>query len=204
MNQASSNTALTVSVADLSAALTQFPTAPGTRLLRNGPLVVREPDPLPADREAPGRRQIWLGCPPHFVLVADEFRTAEAQEFTLAIAGPAPLTGGRRKYLTADAAGPLAVHPLGDYRTRTADGRVTLAQTWAFGRFLLAATRDPEGWVRVLNGWAVEVRAEGRVWQLLHANRARKPRPLGPIQTDSRYALLELPADGAWSAVGLG
>jgi hypothetical protein len=58
---------------------------------------------------------------------------------------------------------------------------------------LIGLTRDPEARVRVLHGWAVEVRSQGRVYQLLHSNRSRKLRPVGPIQTDALFALADWP-----------
>jgi hypothetical protein len=168
------------------------PSRRGARQSRRvGMLHVLDPQPPPG---AAGRWQTILVYSDQFLLLVDEFRAAQARPVLLTLQASTPLRGSRRRYVTRDAAGPLALHPLGDYAVERQRGVLTLRQRLAQGRFLLALTRDPDAAARVLNGWAVEIRSQGRIYHLLHSNRSRRVRPLGPVQTDARFALADWPA----------
>lgn len=170
------------------------PTKSGSRRLRHvGWFHALYPDPRTTGE--PGRWQTLVLYQNRFLLLVDEFHADEVRPFTLTLPATRPLRGGRRRYVTHEDRGPLALHPLGDYTTEHQRGRLTFRQRLAQGRFLLALTRDPNATVRVLNGWAVEIRSEGRVYHLLHSNRSRRLRPLGPIQTDALFALADWSQD---------
>jgi hypothetical protein len=159
-----------------------------------GGFAVLEPARL-AEPE-PGRWQTLLIYQNHFALLVDEFRADSSASWALTLEAPEPLTGGRRRYRIADAGGPLALHPLGDYPTEARGRTLTLRQRLGRGRFLIALTRDPDAQARVLNGWAVEIRSGGRIYHILHSNRTRRLRPLGPVQTDAEFALADWPRTG--------
>ncbi len=155
---------------------------------------------LPAEPGA-GR---WLTCLRYagrFLLLVDEFRADQVERYSLTIESTGPLEGGRRRYLARDAASALVIHPLGDYRVDQHSHSISLTQGLAQGRFLVAVTRDLQATARVLNGWAVEMRSTDRVFHLLHSNRSRRLRPLGPVQTDARYGLADWPALPTGAAV---
>lgn len=147
----------------------------------------------PASATMPGRWQTLIIYETRFLLLIDEFYAPRARPFTLTLMVERALRGGRHRYVSRDETGPLAVHLLGDYALKQQRGSLTLEQRFVQGRFLVALTRDTEASVRVLNGWAIEVRSEGHVYHLLHSNRSRKVRPLGPVQTDALFALADWP-----------
>jgi hypothetical protein len=151
-------------------------------------------DPRPPAKDAPGRRQTLVAWQDQVLVVVDEFHGGRVGSYSLTLRHDRRLSGGPHVYRTRDAAGPLAVHVLGDYRTEAAAGAVTWRQELAHGRFLVVVTRDPAASARVAHGWAVEVRTAGRVLQLLHSNRGGKVRRLGPIQTDALFGVTEQPA----------
>ncbi len=182
---------LTIAVETLARRLRQ-PAARGDRHLRQlGPLHVSAPE-LPSG-DTPSRWQTYLISSAKFLLLVDALRAPEIGPATLRLTSERPIRGGRRRYLTRDAEGPLALHPLGDYRVEQQRGSLTFTQRFASGRFLVVLTRDSEATARVLNGWAVEIRSQGHIYYLLHSNRSRRLRPLGPIQTDAEFGLVDFP-----------
>ncbi len=181
---------LTIAVETLARQLRQ-PAARGDRHLRQlGPLHVSAPE-LPSE-DIPGRWQTYLISPERFLLLVDALCSPEIGPATLRLTCKHPIRAGRRRYLTRDRDRPLALHPLGDSRVEPQRGSLTFTQRFASGRFLVVLTRDSEATARVLNGWAVEIRSQGHIYYLLHSNRSRRLRPLGPIQTDAEFGLVDL------------
>lgn len=131
----------------------------------------------------------------HFTLVAQEFEQPTKASVEWSVKAPTDLHGSSLRYQTVLADGSrTGVHLLGDYLLRWDEPhRLTLAQVAQQGRFLIAVTADPGVRVRPVSGWAIEVRSGKRVWSLMHSNRARKIRPVGPIRTDARFALVASP-----------
>jgi hypothetical protein len=125
------------------------------------------------------------------VLLVDVFRSPQIETFSLHIQGE--IEEGRRRCRARVGETDLALHPLGDYPISKRSGEIEFRQRLGHGRFLLALSRDPEASVRVLNGWSIEVRSGGRVYQLLHSNQSGRLRPLGPVQTDAAFALADWP-----------
>jgi hypothetical protein len=173
------------------ASLTSRPTAalPGLPPVQSiGSLQVRE---IIAERSA-----TFLTCQDQFTLLVDQFKFAATQAVELNLEAPSPLLGSRHRFRCClpDESGEVTVHVLGDYPfQRLSETELVVRQRLAQGRFLIVVTRDSEARVRLLNGWSIEVRSRGQVFQLLHSNRSRKLRPLGPVQTDAPYALIDWP-----------
>jgi hypothetical protein len=166
-------------------------------------LAVLEPDASDPDPNTSGRWQRLVIWQPDLAVLVDEFHASQPGVFALTVTASKAITGGGRRYATEDAHGPLALHPLGDYTAVQQNSGITFRQPSAHSRFLLAITRDPTAWARIVNGWAVEIRTAGHVHQLLHGNRSHKLRPLGPIQTEARYAGVVSAPTGEWHALGL-
>jgi hypothetical protein len=148
--------------------------------------------PLRGD-EPVGRWQTRLALHEQVVLLVDEFKRERAEPHGLALQADA-IEGGRQRFRVQGPGGAVGLHLLGVYRLAIGPNRLELQQHSIQGRFLVAITRDPEARVRVLNGWAVEVRSAGHVWHLLHSNRSCRLRPLGPFQTDALFAAAGWPA----------
>jgi hypothetical protein len=149
----------------------------------------REP-PLVHTAAALERTHTWLAVPPHFVLLVDVFRAAEPQPFELVISSSSLIEKSTSGY----AAGSLRLVLLGDYFPCVQrPNALSITQQFVQGRFLLAATCDPTGRFRLLNGWSIEAQLAGQTWQLLHSNQGRKLRALGPVQTDARFGLVHWP-----------
>ena len=194
---------VSIALEELAGSLSRPVPRAGERLVQNGPLAALEPEVPDPEPNAPGRRQRLVLWQSDFGVLVDEFHASQPGVFTLTIATSQPLAGGGRRYLAQDARGPLAIHPLGDYLTDHKGNTLTLLQTTSHSRFLIAITRDSTAWARIVNGWAIEVRSGGKVYQLLHSNRSHRMRPLGPIQTEARYAGVVTSSNGEWQAVGL-
>jgi hypothetical protein len=175
----------------------------GERLLQNGPLAVFEPDAPDPELNTPGRWQRLVTWQPDMAVLVDEFHASQPGVFALTVTASKAITGGGRRYVTEDAHGPLALHVLGDYAAEQQTRGLTFRQPSAHSRFLLAITRDPAARARIVNGWAVEIRTARGVHQLLHSNRSHRLRPLGPIQTEARYAGVVLAPTGEWHALGM-
>jgi|GEM_PF-6646998 len=141
--------------------------------------------------DAPARHEIYLRLRGEFLLLVDQFRFGEQRLVELFLEAETPLDGGRLHTAMAFPDGSrVGVHYLGDYAWESkADRLIRLRQRGDQGRFLVVLTADPNARVRVLNGWSIEVRSGSLVHHLLHANRAGKQRPVGPVLTDARYAL---------------
>lgn len=190
---------LRISVEQLARFL-QRPTIRRSHTLRTiGPLHVLEPGRIPA--RTPKRWQTILSVEDKVLLLVDEFHASGQKAISLVLKSTGAIVAERRRYACHDAAGPVFCHPLGDYHTARQRRLLTLSQNLAQGRFLIALTRDPHTTVRVLNGWSAEIRSEGRVYQLLHSNRSRRLRPLGPIQTDALFALAAWPSSAETEGV---
>jgi hypothetical protein len=146
-----------------------------------------------ADRKneiAVGRWQTFVGYENRFVLLVDEFRSRTTALHRLSLTASRPLRGEGRTYHARVGRGKVAVHLLGDYDTEKRAKALTLSMRVAHGRFLVALTRDASAKVRVVHGWAVEVRTGRRTHHVMHGNRSRKVRPLGPIQTDACFGVI--------------
>lgn len=201
MSELASN--ITISLDELAGSLSRPVPRAGERLLRNGPLAVLEPAASDPDPTAPARRQRLVIWQPEIVVLVDEFHASQPEVFALTVTASEPLSGGGRRYVTNDPHRPVAIHPLGDYAPLNQGKSLTFRQPSAHSRFLLAITRDPSASVRMVNGWAIEVRSGSSIHQLLHSNRAHRLRPLGPLQTEARYAGVATTSTGDWQAVGL-
>jgi hypothetical protein len=153
------------------------------------PLFVLHSDPPAPD--ALGRWQTLICIKNEFTLLVDEFRAEKPEPFHLTLESNLPLSGGKLRYESADDVGPLGLHFLGDYMMDRQSHKIDVVQNLTHSRFMIAVTRDPVAIVRPLNGWAIEVRSKGHVYHLQHSNRSKKLRPLGPFQTDARFAVAD-------------
>jgi hypothetical protein len=177
---------MTVSLTHLARLMHQPQARRGWQWHAVGPLsVLHQERP---DEAAAGRWLSLLTLQDRFLLLVDEFRANQPSTFSLRLQNEHSFKGGRLRYVSRVGREPFAVQLLGDYQTEAASGVLTWRQRLMQGRFLLAITRTLEARVRVLHGWAVELRDSGRVEHILFANRSARLRPLGPVQTDARFA----------------
>ncbi len=156
---------------------------------RLGPVFATHVDP--PDKGAIGRWATIVGYDDRFLLLVDQFRARAPQTFELTLASARRLRPEGRRVRTRTGRESVTVHLLGDYEVEPQSGHVLLRQRLIQGRFLVALTHDPDARVRVAHGWAVEVCSDGRVFHVMHSNRSRKLRPLGPIQTDAPHGVAE-------------
>ena len=178
---------------------------------RREPPALRQVGPLAgwetprATEVQPGRWLTLLTFSQKLLILVDEFYGTQAHPFGLCLQSERTLRAASRNILSIhDRREPLAVHLLGDYAQHVERHRLNLTQQLAQGRFLLALTPDLQATVRGLNGWSVEFRSGGRVVHLLHSNRSRRLRPLGPIKTDARFAAVEWSAAEGFAPTGFG
>jgi hypothetical protein len=193
---------LSVSLASLTRFLHQPRSRSNWRFHTLGKLAVLE-----ATRAADSPHGRWLtllAFDQRFLFLVDEFQAPEPATFALTLRHAGPLQGRPTRHPTHVEREPFAIHPLGDYGTERSSDRVTWRQRLGHGRFLVGLTRDRAASVRVLNGWAVEVRSEGCIKHLLIANGAGRLRPLGPVQTDARFAIASWGEDQGPSTTGFG
>jgi hypothetical protein len=137
-----------------------------------------------------------VGC---FAVLVDDFQDADDPHPQRLLWTPETIQGSGLSYRVGQPGRWLGLRLLGDYAARQeAPGQLQVCQDVPAGRFLILLSAEPAVRARPCNGWCIEVRQEGRVWHLLHSNQARKLRPVGPVLTDARYALVgqeELPFD---------
>jgi len=168
--------------------------SPGRKVVNAGPLSASFQDP--PDPQTVGRWQTLLTFRDQFIVLVDEFRAARPVNFSLSIRHPSGRKRLGRSYIWPRNPKSAALHLLGDYAVDETARRVTFRHKLLLGRFLLVLTRDPEASVRCLHGWAVEIRVKHRIYLVMHSNRSGRLRPLGPVQTDARFAVVEMQPGG--------
>ncbi|MCS6978379.1 MAG: hypothetical protein NZM31_15425 [Gemmatales bacterium] len=141
------------------------------------------------------RRSTILAVLGQLTLLVQDFQASSRSDVELPLNSSAELAGSSLRYSSQLEDGTtVGVHLLGDYLLRR-EGRhrLVLRQRAQYGRFLVAVTADPTAWVRPASGWCVEMRSADVNWSLLHSNHSRKLRPVGPVRTDGRFALVKWP-----------
>lgn len=149
-----------------------------------------------------GRWQRVLSYQGQWLLLVDQFRGDAKGKFALNVSLESTYGGGPLVWHVGSGDAALRLHLLGDYQVQREPHAIRLETSARQGRFLMAWTRDPSARVRTLNGWSVEIRCGGRIYDVLHANHAGLVRPLGPVTTDAHYAEVDWVAEDESHAIG--